>query len=249
MSRTPFGKLTLDSPRPYRCGCGSDDGRSFSPLAESLPELTSPELAYLETKFAALVSYGLTVKLLEEVLPIDQALSPTAIRHQVQQAAQRLESQRGPAQDASTVDNDSQAENASAQAAVPLIVGLDGAYVHAQDQPSRTEGWFEVIVGKGLANGGQASKCFAFVSRYDPEPEGRLLELLKAQGLQSNQPVTFLPDGGETVRELPRGLLPQAECLLDWFHVAMRLTGMSRMAQGVRAEAYSDLNVDLQDRL
>jgi hypothetical protein len=78
--RTPFGKLTLDSPRLYRCRCESNGGRSFSPLAELLPERTSPALAYLETKFAALVSYGLTVKLLEEVLPIGQALSPTAKR-------------------------------------------------------------------------------------------------------------------------------------------------------------------------
>jgi hypothetical protein len=85
------------------------------------------------------------------------------------------------------------------------------------------------------------------VSRYDPEPEGRLLELLKAQGLQSNQPVTFLSDGGETVRELPRGLMPQAEYVLDWFHVAMRLTGMSRMAQGVREADQPDLSADLEE--
>jgi hypothetical protein len=206
--RTPFGTLQLDSPRLYRCASESNGGRSFSPLAEGLPERTSPELAYLETKFAALVSYGLTVKLLEEVLPIDQALSPRAIRHQVQQAAQRLESQRDPAQGVSTVDNDSRAENGSTQAAVPLIVGLDGAYVHSQDQPSRTEGWFEVIVGKRLAMEDQASECFGFVSRYDPAPERRVLGLLESLGLQPNQPVTFLSDGGETVRELPRGLIP-----------------------------------------
>jgi hypothetical protein len=29
--------------------------------------------------------------------------------------------------------------------AAPLIVGIDGAYVHAKDQQSRTEGWFKVI--------------------------------------------------------------------------------------------------------
>ncbi|MBV9492099.1 MAG: hypothetical protein JO069_20580 [Verrucomicrobia bacterium] len=37
---------------------------------------SAPKLRYLETKFAAPVAYGRTVKLLEEVLPIDQALSP-----------------------------------------------------------------------------------------------------------------------------------------------------------------------------
>ena len=32
---------------------------------------------------------------------------------------------------------------------------------------SRTEGWFEVIVGKSMAEDGESSKCFGFVSRYD----------------------------------------------------------------------------------
>ena len=31
----------------------------------------------------------------------------------------------------------------------------------------------------------------------------RLFEVLKAQGLQMNQQVVFLTDGGDTVRELP----------------------------------------------
>jgi hypothetical protein len=51
--RTPFGKLRLESPRLYHCQCESDDRTSFSPLAELLQERSSPELIYLETKFAA----------------------------------------------------------------------------------------------------------------------------------------------------------------------------------------------------
>jgi len=74
--RTPFGKLKLESPRLYRCQCESEDRKSFSPLAALLPERTHPELVYLETKFAALVSYGLTVELLKEVLPIARTLVP-----------------------------------------------------------------------------------------------------------------------------------------------------------------------------
>ena len=50
-----FGKLRLDSPRLYHCGCCSkEERRSFSPLAELLTERTAPELAYLENKFAAM---------------------------------------------------------------------------------------------------------------------------------------------------------------------------------------------------
>ena len=85
--RPPFGKLRLESPRFYHCHCRSDDRTSFSPLAGLLQGRTHPELVYLETKFAALVSYGLTVELLKEVLPISQDLSTTAIRRRVRQMA------------------------------------------------------------------------------------------------------------------------------------------------------------------
>ncbi len=51
-----------------------------------------------------------------------------------------------------------------------------------------------------------------------------------------NQQVTFLSDGGDTVRELQLYLNPQAEHLLDWFHVTMRLTVMNQFAKGLGAE-------------
>jgi hypothetical protein len=167
--RTPFGKLRLDSPQLYACPCQSPGPKSVSPLAERLPERTSPELVYLETKFAALVSYGLSVQLLQEVLPIGQSLSVTALRNQVRQKAERLETER--AQGQPVFEHGVQAQDALPEAAVPRVIGLDGVYVHAKNQPSRTAGWFEVIVGKRLATEGQAAKCFAFVSRCDAEPK------------------------------------------------------------------------------
>jgi hypothetical protein len=218
-------------------------------LAELLPERTSPELTYLETKFAALVSYGLTIKLLEEVLPIGQALSTRTIRRQVHHAAERLESHLGDGECDAFLEDGGQGDQACSESVAPLVVGLDGVYVHAKDQRSRTEGWFEVIVGKCMPPEGRASKCFGFVSRYDPHPKRRLSEWLKAQGLQRNQPVTFLSDGGDTVRELPRGLTSQGEHLLDWFHVTMRLTTMVRLAKGVREADQPELSVDLEDML
>ena len=76
----------------------------------------------------------------------------------------------------------------------PLTVGLDGGYVHASDQKSKTEGWFEVIAGKSVQTEGGA-KVFAFVNQYDAKPKRRLYEVLKSQGLQMNQQVVFLSDG------------------------------------------------------
>jgi hypothetical protein len=79
-------------------------------------------------------------------------------------------------------------------------VGLDGGFIHAKDQKSRSEGWFEVIAGKSMPEEG-AAKCFAYVQTYDTKPKRRLFELMKSQGLQANQQVTFLSDGADDVRE------------------------------------------------
>jgi len=60
----------------------------------------------------------------------------------------------------------------------------------------------------------------------------RLFEVLKSQGMRPNQQVAFLTDGGEDIRDLPLYLNPQAEHLLDWFHVTMRITLMGQLAKG-----------------
>jgi hypothetical protein len=48
-----------------------------------------------------------------------------------------------------------------------------------------------------------------------------------------NQALTFITDGGDTVRELPLYLSPESEHLLDWFHVTMRLTVLGQYAKGM----------------
>ncbi len=48
-----------------------------------------------------------------------------------------------------------------------------------------------------------------------------------------NQQITSLSDGGDTVRDLHLYLNPHAEHLLDWFHVAMRLTVLQQTAKGL----------------
>jgi hypothetical protein len=57
--------------------------------------------------------------------------------------------------------------------------------------------------------------------------------MLKNQGLQLNQQITFLSDGGDVVRELQNYMSPNAEHILDWFHVTMRLTVMNQITKGL----------------
>jgi len=114
----------------------------------------------------------------------------------------------------------------------PLIVGIDGGYVHARDEKKRKAGWFEVIVGKSMQDN-HDSKRFGFVTGHDEKPKRRLFETLQTQGLQMNQGITFLSDGGDNVRNLQFYMSPVAEHILDWFHVTMRLTVMLNMAKSV----------------
>jgi hypothetical protein len=53
---------------------------SLSALAELLSERVSPELLYLETKFASLMSYGLTVRPMGELLPLDRPIRGEQVR-------------------------------------------------------------------------------------------------------------------------------------------------------------------------
>ncbi len=77
--RTLFGTLRVDSPRWWHCGCLPQVVRTFSPLAAILPERITPELSYLQARFAGLVSYGLSANMLGEILPLGRAL--TARQH------------------------------------------------------------------------------------------------------------------------------------------------------------------------
>ena len=56
-----------------------------------------------------------------------------------------------------------------------------------------------------------------------------------------NQQVTFLSDGDEKLRELQFYLNPNAEYLLDWFHITMRLTVMNQTVKGLSKK---DLKLD-----
>lgn len=229
--RTLFGKLRLQSLRLYHCACQPHSTRTFSPVAQLLSERTAPELLYLESKFASLMSYGLTVKLLKEVLPVEKAINAATVRNHVHGVAHRIEGELGEGR-VFFIEGCERDWEQLPRPDLPLTVGIDGGYVHSCAQKSRKEGWFEVIAGKSVTAEG-ASKCFAFVQNYDNKPKRRVFEVLNSQGMRWNQQVTFLSDGADNVRELQWYMNPNAEHLLDWFHITMRLTVMRQMAKGL----------------
>ncbi len=236
--RTLFGTIKLASQRFYSCSCQSAKMQrhrqkqiSFNPLAKLLPERTAPEYIYLQTKWAAVMSYGRTAELLEEVFPLEKRISTAALSGHVQQVATRVDGELDNEQ-WSFIEGCPQEWEQLPEPAEPLIVGIDGGYVHAREGKNRKAGFFEIIVGKSMT-GEQPSKRFGFVNTYDTKSKRRLYEMLKSQGMQMNQQITFLSDGGDDVRNLQLYLSPFAEHILDWFHITMRLTVLGQLAKGV----------------
>jgi hypothetical protein len=115
------------------------------------------------------MSYGLTVRLLEEVLPLDGTLNMTTMRNHLQAVAQRCEDELG-AEQMMFVEGCERDWEELPQPDLPLTVGIDAGYVHACEKKGRHEGWFEVMVGKRITAEG-ASKCFGFVQCYDQKPK------------------------------------------------------------------------------
>jgi hypothetical protein len=234
--RTLFGTVTLSSPRLYHCRCQRRKTTTFRPLTALLTESTAPELLFMETKWASLVSYGLTAQALKDFLPSDATLNATTVQNHTHKVAERCEAELGEEQWSFIAGCRRDWGNLPIPDG-PLTVGIDGGYVRDWAEKQRQ---FEVSVGKSIlaftredAEDVPSSKCLGFVQTYDQKPKRRLFEVLTSQGFQLHQQLTFLSDGGDTVRDLQLYLSPEAEHLLDGFHLAMRLTVLQQTAKGL----------------
>ncbi len=227
--RTLYGDVQLASPRLHRCACQGKEGpATASPLRDLLPGHVAPERLYLEARWASLVPYAAAADLLTDVLPIASCANATTLRQHVLRVAERAEGELGKEQ-SSFIDG---CPAEWAELPIPggrIIVGLDGGYVRDWDERKAN---FELIVGRSIPDD-RDPRYIGLVHGYDRKPKRRLFELLKEQGLQANQDVTFLTDGGEEVRALTELVTPESEHVLDWFHIAMRLTVLEQYARGV----------------
>jgi len=224
--RTAFGTIALSSPRFHHCSCQPGAARTFSPLSLLLTERMAPELLYLETRWASLVSFGMTADLLKDVLPIGSTADASTIRRHLHKVAGRHDADLGDEQ-LGGLDEGPVNGQPLPQAAV--IVGIDGGYVRNWHDKQHN---FEVVVGESLA-ADRDDRSFGLVRSQDEQPGRRFRAVLRTQGLPVTQPVTMLTDGGDSVRALVGELSPGAVTILDWFHIAMRLTGLEQHAKGL----------------
>jgi hypothetical protein len=222
--RTAFGTIPLNSPRFYRCRCQPSASKTFGPLSELFTEHTAPELVYLETKWASLLSYGMTAQLLKEVLPVGSTANACTIRRHLHRIAARHEADLGSEQ---PVGPEGSPDNGQPVPQGTIMVGIDGGYVRNWYDKKRN---FEVMVGKSMATG-RNDRYFGLVSSQDERSDRRLRAVLP--DLPGTPAITMLTDGGDSVRALAGVMAPGAAHILDWFHIAMRLTGLGQYTRGL----------------
>ena len=199
--RTLFGTFKLASSRLFHCRCRRRKTTSFRPLSSLLTASVAPELLFMETKWASLVSYGMTVKALTDFLPLDVTLDVKTVRHNTLKVAERCEAELGDEQWSFITGCPRDWGNLPIPDG-PITVGIDGGYVRDWEAKKHN---FEVIVGKSTLafrrdeeDDLPSSKRFGFVQTLDEKPKRRLYEVLQSQGMQLNQQITFLSDGSDT---------------------------------------------------
>jgi hypothetical protein len=175
-----------------------------------LTERIAPELLYLETRWASLMSYGMTADLLKDVLPIGSTADASTIRRHLYKVTTRHEADLSGEQPGGI---DEGAVNGQPLPQAAVIVGIDGGYVRNWHDKKHN---FEVVVGKSMAMG-RDDRYFGLVRSQDEQPGRRFREVLRSQRLPVTQPVTMLTDGGDSVRALAGELSPGAVTILDWF--------------------------------
>jgi hypothetical protein len=249
--KTLFGRVDVPNPRWNRCACQTHGPRTFRPTKAWLHGRTSPEMLYLETKWASLIPFAKVADLLKDVLPVGDSVNQETVRNHLHVTAERIEQELGDERQPNLFEGSEEDWEQQPLPDGPITVGIDGGYVRA----AHKQGWFEVIAGKSVVafrreEDGEvpSAKCFGFVQTYDIKPRRRLWELLKSQGVQENQQVVFMSDGGENVRRVQQYLHPFSEHLIDWFHITMRLTVLQQQTKALQEER-SQTGADVSKQL
>jgi hypothetical protein len=183
---TVFGRVQVPNPRWNRCPCQTDGPKTFRPMRR-LNGQTSPEMLYLETKWASLIPFARVAELLKEVLPVEDSVNQESVRTHLYATAERIEQDLGEERQLNLFEGSEEDWEQQPLPDGPITVGIDGGYVRA----AHKQGWFEVIAGRSVVafrrddeTGLPSAKCFGYVQTYDEKPRRRLWELLKSQGMQ-----------------------------------------------------------------
>jgi len=220
--RSLFGDVPVRVRRLLVCPCQDvieGGAKSFAAL-DLGKEAVAPELAYVMARYAALLPFGKVASLLSELLPMGGAQNAGTVRNRTLRVGTQIVQEH-------IIKT---ALQPTAQAAGPVVVGLDGGYVRSRHR--QEERHFEVVAGKVIDAGG-AQHRFAFARNGQATASEALRQALAAAGVGANTPATVLCDGDAGLWRLQHEALPKATVVLDWWHAAVRFEHALQAARGL----------------
>ena len=228
--KTVFGLVEVKSPRVRYCQCaGKARGTSFSPLTLVVPTSMTPELEYLQVKWAAHLSYATATRLLSEVLPVADTISISSVKRRVRVVGAALEQAVGQiAQAHSDLQGRTILAPPNRHPALTALA-VDSGWLRHCDPPRHQGRHVNLVAGRACFEGGN-TRLYAYVHNQVPSAATRLDRFLTDSGVGPNQRVTVFTDGaGEFEKAVNDSSWPTCR-ILDWFHIAMKFRAIEQTA-------------------
>jgi hypothetical protein len=229
--RTVYGKVTVKSPRLWSCACQQTaraPRRVVHPLSKALVNRATPELEYLQAKWAAHLPYRQATAMLKEVLPLDKCISFSGARERIFDLGKQLDAdiERDIAKLPEAVA-DVQVRESSHVAAV----SVDSAWLRHCDSKRGFCRHVNIVAGRATFTDGPP-KLYAYVHREVASAAARLDQFLSRNGVASDERVTVISDdAGEFAKTVEGSQLARGR-ILDWFHIAMKFQVAQRSVFG-----------------
>ncbi|CAE6843540.1 ISKra4 family transposase ISBte1 [Paraburkholderia nemoris] len=258
--RTVFGKVKVPSPRLWTCSCAAKPGqprRSVSPLCKAVRQRVTPELEYLQARWAAHLPYRQATELLREVLPLDKGISFGSTRRRILTVGSALDAQierdiaSGP-----KVESTVQVRESTTVG----CVSVDSAWLRFSSSPRSRKAardlaelkspWAQKLTQDRHVNvvAGRATladhtpRLFAYVHKMVPSAPARLDQFLFESGVGQDERVTVISDdAGEFCKAVDGSQLARAR-ILDWFHIAMKF-------KAARSSVFGNKTIEPDDRI
>ncbi len=219
--RTVFGNVSVDSPRFWTCDCDrtpNRETRTIGPLSQALPERVTPELAYLQTKWAAHLPHEAATRLLKGVLPLQKSFSASGTRHRMRTADKAIA--QGIEEELARLNLFGRAEEPRESEQV-TVVSVGSAWLKHCEPARGYDRQVNVAAGRATLVDGN-TKLYAYVGKGVRSPAARQDRFLTQNGVRWDERVTVIGDGaGEFTTAGDASQLERGR-ILDRFHIAMK---------------------------
>jgi hypothetical protein len=176
----------------------------------------------MRAKLAPQLPYRVAAELLADLLPVSGGATHTTIRNQIFTVAEKITAQ----------GSERGAAGKAEQPARALTLQLDHTYIRAAANEGSRH--LQVLAGKiERDRGGYRHRSASLCDSSECPPIVR--EHVEQLGYHPHTLLTVLTDGDEGLRNIARAASDgPIVVILDWFHLAMRLRPLEKIAQGLR---------------